>query len=58
VTTAVEHHSVGHTMRYLEKFGFEIVELPVDRYGRVDPERCRGRDHAEDDSRERHARQQ
>ena len=38
VTTAVEHHSVGHTMRYLEKFGFEIVEVPVDRYGRVDPE--------------------
>ena len=37
VTTAVEHHSVGHTMRYLEKFGFEVVELPVDRYGRVDP---------------------
>ena len=37
VTSAVEHHSVGHTMRYLEKFGFEIVELPVDRYGRVDP---------------------
>jgi cysteine desulfurase len=37
VTTAVEHHSVGHTMRYLEKFGFEIVEVPVDRYGRVDP---------------------
>jgi cysteine desulfurase len=25
-------------LRYLEKFGFEIVELPVDRYGRVDPE--------------------
>ena len=24
--------------RYLEKFGFEIVELPVDRYGRVDPD--------------------
>jgi cysteine desulfurase len=38
VTTAVEHHSVKHTVRYLEKFGFEIVELPVDRYGRVDPE--------------------
>jgi cysteine desulfurase len=29
---------VGHTLRYLEKFGFEVVELPVDRYGRVDPE--------------------
>jgi cysteine desulfurase len=38
VTTSVEHHAVGHTVRYLEKFGFEIVELPVDRYGRVDPD--------------------
>ena len=38
VTSSIEHHAVGHTLRYLEKFGFEIVELPVDRYGRVDPE--------------------
>ena len=38
ITSSVEHHSVGHAMRYLEKFGFEIVELPVDRYGRVDPD--------------------
>ena len=38
VTSAIEHHAVGHALRYLEKFGFEIVELPVDRYGRVDPE--------------------
>jgi cysteine desulfurase len=38
VTTAVEHHAVGHALRYLEKFGFEIVELAVDRYGRVDPD--------------------
>ncbi|HEY0443089.1 MAG TPA: cysteine desulfurase family protein [Candidatus Limnocylindrales bacterium] len=38
VTTAIEHHAVGHTLRYLEKFGFEITELPVDRYGRVDPD--------------------
>ena len=36
VTSAVEHHAVLHTLRNLEKFGFEIVELPVDRYGRVD----------------------
>lgn len=42
VTSAVEHHAVGHTLRYLEKFGFEIVELPVDRYGRVDPEQLEG----------------
>ncbi|MBA2382915.1 MAG: cysteine desulfurase [Chloroflexi bacterium] len=38
VTSAVEHHAVGHTLRYLEKFGFEVVELTVDRYGRVDPD--------------------
>ena len=38
VTSAVEHHAVGHTLRYLEKFGFEVVEVPVDRYGRVDPD--------------------
>ncbi len=38
VTSAVEHHAVGHTVRYLEKFGFEVVELAVDRYGRVDPD--------------------
>ncbi|HEY2888365.1 MAG TPA: cysteine desulfurase family protein [Candidatus Limnocylindrales bacterium] len=37
LTTAVEHHAVLHPLRYLEKFGFEVVELPVDRYGRVDP---------------------
>jgi cysteine desulfurase len=37
VTSSIEHHAVGHTLRYLEKFGFEVVELPVDRYGRVDP---------------------
>jgi cysteine desulfurase len=38
VTSAVEHHAVGHTLRYLEKFGFEVVEVGVDRYGRVDPD--------------------
>ena len=42
VTSSIEHHAVGHTLRYLEKFGFEIVELPVDRYGRVDPGPARG----------------
>jgi cysteine desulfurase len=38
ITSAVEHHAVLHTVRHLERFGFEIVELPVDRYGRLDPE--------------------
>jgi cysteine desulfurase len=36
VTTAVEHHAVLNTCAMLEKFGFEVVTLPVDRYGRVD----------------------
>jgi cysteine desulfurase len=38
VASAVEHHAVGYTMRHLEKFGFEVVEVPVDRQGRVDPD--------------------
>ena len=38
VTSSVEHHAVGHTLKHLERFGFEVVELPVDRYGRVDPD--------------------
>jgi len=41
LASAVEHHAVQHTLRYLEKFGFEVVELPVDRYGRVDPDALR-----------------
>jgi cysteine desulfurase len=38
VTSPVEHHAVGHTLEYLSRFGFEIAEVPVDRYGRVDPD--------------------
>jgi cysteine desulfurase len=38
ITSAVEHHAVLYALRHLEKFGFEVVVLPVDRYGRVDPE--------------------
>lgn len=37
VTTPIEHHAVGHSLAHLEKFGFEVHEVPVDRYGRVDP---------------------
>ena len=42
VTSAVEHHAVLHALQHVEKFGFEIVELPVDRYGRVDPDQVAG----------------
>jgi cysteine desulfurase len=37
ITTPIEHHAVGHALAHLEKFGFEVTEVPVDRYGRVDP---------------------
>ena len=38
LTTTVEHHAVLHSAQYLERFGFEVEELPVDEYGRVSPE--------------------
>jgi cysteine desulfurase len=38
VTTSIEHHATHHALRYLEKFGFEVVEVGADRYGRVDPD--------------------
>ncbi len=37
VTTAVEHKAVLNAASVLERHGFEITILPVDRYGRVDP---------------------
>jgi cysteine desulfurase len=38
VTSTVEHHAVLHTLGHLEKFGFEVAQVPVDRYGRLDPD--------------------
>jgi cysteine desulfurase len=36
--TGVEHRAVLGACSHLETFGFEIVRLPVDRYGRLDPD--------------------
>jgi cysteine desulfurase len=38
ITSAVEHHAVSNTCRQLQEQGCEVVWLPVDRYGLVDPD--------------------
>jgi len=38
VISAVEHQSVLHSAKSLEKLGFSLSNVPVDRQGRVDPD--------------------
>ncbi len=41
VVSAIEHFSVLHSAKTLEKWGFEVSLVPVDKYGAVDPEDVR-----------------
>ncbi len=41
VISAIEHFSVMHAARTLEKMGFELTLVPVDKYGMVNPEDVR-----------------
>jgi cysteine desulfurase len=38
ITSGVEHKAVLESCLLLEKYGFEVKVLPVDRYGQIDPD--------------------
>lgn len=41
ITSGIEHHAVLHTCRFLEKSGFEVSYIDVDKYGFIDMEKLK-----------------
>lgn len=41
ITTAIEHHAILETCKFLEKRGFKVTYVPVDEYGMIDVDEIR-----------------
>ena len=38
ITSSIEHHAILGACEFMEKNGYEVTDLPVDEFGRVNPE--------------------